>query len=363
MKRQSIENWKSIVFFISITISSSILLAINFIPQIVENTGLNKEFKYYHGYANKVIYVNRSDPDMNYYGSWDLVIGNSCEAYIYYDIERMPKETEEVYFVIWNYEFYNNSMFIWPPPVEYFETNLIITDPNWSTSEITWNNKPMHEGIIDTVNVSYYGWHFYDDFDTYDLGKAMNLTEYYLNNKPKEISICLNLTTNSLELNGIDIHLTGCGIIHLFERYIISYVTIISSVIVFCMLIGIIFIVNRDVNICKNCGSIRSFTKIICPSCKTEINKKIMIKARDYQVLLMIFWTFVLFELSSMILTYVLYRYAFVRGFVGWEIDIIFPIIGFVLIYYLLIKKELRRYKNLTKQILMNSKYNNSIEK
>ena len=361
MKSKSKENWKSVVIFVSIIISASFLLSINFIPLFVENTRLTKEFKYLHYFEDREIYVNQSDPDMNYYESLDLVIGNSCEIYIYYDIERMPKETEEVYFVIWEYEFYNKSEFIFPYPVEYFETNLIITDPNWNISEITWNNKPIHEGIIDTVNISYYGWHFYDDYGTYDLGKAMNLTEYYLNNKPNEISICLNLTANNSGLNGVDIHITGFGIIHLFERYIISYITIISSAIIFSMLIAIIFVISRDVNVCKNCGTIRSFTKISCPSCKTEINKNIMIKARDYQVLLMIFWTFVLFELSSMIIIYVFYRYGFVRGIAGWEIQIIFLYIIFMVIYYFLIKKEITRYKNLRKQLLLNSRHEKSI--
>ncbi|MFW9901327.1 MAG: hypothetical protein ACFFDY_08565, partial [Candidatus Thorarchaeota archaeon] len=279
MKKLAI-TWKSAVIFVSITSLAFFLLFINFIPQLVFDKGITKEFRGIHIWPDKRIYVNQSNPDMNYIDSWEIIIGNSCQSYLHYSLERLPEETEELFFFIYTYEFYMNDIPI-NPPVEYFEINLIITENNWNSSEITWNNKPKHEEVIDTMNVSDIYTNIFYGLNSYNLNDAINLTNIYKNDQLNGLSLCINITENNEELDA-DIHFYSIGLIWRFDRYLISYTAIISSITIFFMLIGIIIFLNRDINTCQNCGTKRKFTKINCPSCQLEIDKDSLIKARDY---------------------------------------------------------------------------------
>jgi len=88
MKKLAIK-WKSAVIFVSITSLAFFLLFINFIPQLVFDKGITKEFRGIHIWPDKRIYVNQSNPDMNYIDSWEIIIGNSCQSYLHYSLERL----------------------------------------------------------------------------------------------------------------------------------------------------------------------------------------------------------------------------------------------------------------------------------
>ena len=187
MKKPRILKEKGRILLVVILLFSVFLLIINFIPIFLINAGWSAEFT---GDLSRdySIYVNQSNPDMNYEDSWSSVISKSCETYIHFNLESLPMETEQLYIFMWSYDF----GVIYPPPVEDIEINIIFVDSNWNISEITWNNKPQHEYIIDTVNASDIIQSPFVEY--YNLEKTVDLTNIFQDNELKEISFCFNIT-------------------------------------------------------------------------------------------------------------------------------------------------------------------------
>ncbi|MFW9770714.1 MAG: hypothetical protein ACFFEO_00905, partial [Candidatus Thorarchaeota archaeon] len=182
--------------------------------------------------------------------------------------------------------------------VEDIEINLILVGSNWSSSEITWNNKPKHEQIINTVNAS----NIVQSplLQYYNFEKTIDLTELIENNHLSEISFCINITKNNVALND-SIELWGIQLIWRYTKLLISNTTIITSIIIFSILIGTIFHIRKDVSSCSICKTKRKLTDEVCLSCKNNFREETFIKSADYQLILAIFWIFALFEISSLI--------------------------------------------------------------
>jgi len=296
MKKQPIENLRSKVIFVSLAIISSFLLIINFIPIFVENVGITTEFTGDLG-TDREAYVNQSNPDMNYFDSlWGkAVIGNSCETFVHFNLELLPKETEELYFFLNSYSY--GPVYWWS--IEDIEINLILIELNWNSSEITWNNKPRHEEIIDTVNASEIRQSYHIEY--YNLENAIDLTEIFKDNQLNEISLCINITENNAELNA-SVYLDGIQLLWNYEKVIISYTTIISSFIILSMLIGSVYYLRKDVYSCPECETKRKLTERFCSSCGTNFKKDILIRGSDYQLILILLWIFAFCEVILFLL-------------------------------------------------------------
>ena len=297
MKRQLNKNVRSKVIFVSLAVISSFLLVINFIPIFIANAGITTEFTGNLD-IDREAYVNQSNPDMNYFDSlWgNAVIGNSCETFVHFNLELLPKETEKLYFFLNGYSY--ESIFL--PPIEDIEINLILIESNWNSSEITWNNKPRHEEIIDIVNASEISQGYHIEY--YNLENAIDLTEIFKDNQLNEISLCINITENNAELNA-SVYFRGIQLIWNYEKVIISYTTIISSFIIFSMLIGSVYYLRKGVYSCPECETKRKLTERFCSSCGTNFKKDIIIRGSNYQLLLILLWIFALFEVGFLILT------------------------------------------------------------
>ncbi|MFX1497352.1 MAG: hypothetical protein ACFFBH_07490 [Promethearchaeota archaeon] len=295
MKREKI---KQIIFF-SLTLISIFLLVINFIPIFVVNEGITTQFSGNLWYDREV-YVNESNPDMNYEHSWAVFVSNSCEIYTHFNLELLPKETEKIYLIMYYYDFF----YSYPPPVKDIELNLILVDSNWNTSVITWNNKPEHEEIIDTFNAS----DITQDFiiQHYDFEKSIDLTEFIENNHLNEISFCVNVTQNNVGLN-TSAFLGGIQLIWNYEQVLISNTTIITSSIIFSMLIGILLYARKDIYSCQSCKTKRKLTDKFCSSCRNEFDKDMIVKGADYQLTLAFLWLFALFEGGFLIWEWFIY--------------------------------------------------------
>ena len=103
MKKLRNKNMKRQMLFIVLALFSTFLLVINFIPTFTINAGLTTEFTFGLSYED-MAYVNQSDPNINYPYS---LVGNSCETYMYFDLERflerLPKENGQLYFTFFMY--------------------------------------------------------------------------------------------------------------------------------------------------------------------------------------------------------------------------------------------------------------------
>ena len=240
MKGQENKNSKNKILFIILMVGSSFLLAINFIPLFVGDEGIYTD--YVSDLNNdRITFVNKSSPDINFGAlPLDSVIGNCCETYIHYNLEKLPKNTKEMHFFLWDIEFSE-----YPPPVEDLEINLILVGSNWNVSDITWNNKPKHEEIIDTVNISQIRQSPFLEY--YDLGKTLRLTDFLNEYQQNEISFCINITNNNFGLN-VSAYLFGIHLIYVYDILLISYTTIISSAIIIVMLIGTVIYLKKNVN-------------------------------------------------------------------------------------------------------------------
>ena len=297
MKRQLNKNVRSKVIFVSLAVISSFLLVINFIPIFIANAGITTEFTGNLD-IDREAYVNQSNPDMNYFDSlWgNAVIGNSCETFVHFNLELLPKETEELYFSLNGYDHGP----VYQPPIEDIEINLILIESNWNSSEITWNNKPRHEEIIDIVNASEISQGYHIEY--YNLENAIDLTEIFKDNQLNEISLCINITENNAELNA-SVYFRGIQLIWNYEKVIISYTTIISSFIILSMLIGSVYYLRKDVYSCPECETKRKLSERFCSSCGTNFKKDIIIKGSNYQFLLILLWIFAFCEVIFLLLT------------------------------------------------------------
>jgi len=336
MKKQPIENLRSRAILVSLAIISSFLLIINFIPIFIVNAGIITEFTGDLDIDYEA-YVNQSNPDMHFFDPlWgNAVIGNSCETFVHFNLELLPKETEELYFFI---EYYDYGPMYWLP-IEDVEINVILVGSNWNSSEITWNNRPRHEEIIDTVNASEIRQGYVIEY--YDLEKAINLTEIFEDGQLSEISFCINITENNVELNA-SVYLYGIQLIWNYEKLIISYTTIISSVIIFSMLIGTIFYLRKDIYSCPNCDTKRKLTERFCSSCGKSIENEIIIKSSDYQLVLIILWVFAFFEVSFLLLTVLSNFY-----FLFLSVIIFLLLIPWVILSSIQILRKIKKYRDL----------------
>lgn len=332
MKKEKINQ----MIFVSLTIISIFLLVINFIPIFVVNEGITTRFSG-NLWPNRAAFVNKSNPDFNYNFSvdWRLgIIDNSCETYINFNLDLLPEKAKELYFVIGSHDTSIN----YPPPSGNIEVNLILVDSNWNTSGITWNNKPERIEILDTVNLS--------DIEQgpiivkYNFEKTSNITELIGNN---DISLCINITENQIDLNDT-IYLRNIQLIWRYMNLLISDTTIISSCIIFSILIGIVLYVRIKLSFCPNCKTIRKLNRKFCTSCKTNFGRNIIIQSGDYQLILVTLWIFALLEGSFLIwrLPDLPTFYKFIGSFLS-----IFLIINWVIICILQIIFKIKKYFNI----------------
>jgi hypothetical protein len=180
-------------------------------------------------------YVNKSNPNMNY--NQPMYIGNSCEAYVNYSLNSLLNRRSELYFFVGRYTFYHRY-------IDELEINIILINSKWNSSEITWNNKPEHEEIIDVVNISTIRQGYF--IERYNLEKAVDLTEFFNYNYPDEISLCINITLK----NDLFIFLNqSCsfspGLLWNYEKLLLSYTTITTTTLLFVILLGVIYLLKR----------------------------------------------------------------------------------------------------------------------
>jgi hypothetical protein len=332
MKKYQNKKVKSQIVFISLILVSTFLLIINFIPIFIINAGLTAEFT--GGLSRDYsTYVNQSNPDMNYYfDSWSTAIGNSCETYVHFNLELLPKETEKLYFSI-------ESFYSYDPLVEDVEINIILIEASWNASELTWNNKPQHEDIIDVVNASDIVQGFVTEY--YNLQKAVDLTDIFKDDQLEEISLCINITENNEELNA-NVFFSGIHLLWNYKVIILSYTTILTSFLIFSMLIGTIYFLRKDIYTCTNCGAKKVHTDIVCPTCETVFKREQVMKRADYQLTFIVFWIFIFLEGSYLIITsliHILYPYSFFLT--------PFILIPWMILCYKLIKKRTKQYKEM----------------
>jgi len=300
MKEKKNQNGITKIVFIIVGITSIFLLTINFIPIFIIDAGIERRF-IDDIYSDSGAYVNKSNPDTNYasythqtdyyYPYPDLYIGKFSEIYIHFDLELLPKRTEELYFFLTRFRFDYDI----ESAVDDIEINVILVESNWTASDITWNLKPKHEEIIATVNIN--------DIvqDPYmarkNFKRAINMTEILKGDEIKEISICLNITENNEKLNASG-YGDGFGLIWTYERIILSYTPIISSFIISPMLLVVLYLLRKDLFDCQECGTKRVIEDKYCRSCGLAFKEKILIKSRDYQLILIILLIFVFLEVS-----------------------------------------------------------------
>ncbi|MFX1599254.1 MAG: hypothetical protein ACFFB6_01505 [Promethearchaeota archaeon] len=332
---------KSQIVFIVLVLASAFLLIINFIPVFIINAGLTAEFTepLYFEYS---AYVNQSAPNMNFADSqYSSIIGNSCETYLHFNLELLPEQTGQLYFFIYSYDFYDFYHDTWVyTPVDYVEINIISIEESWNASELIWNNKPEHGEIIKTVNISdiLQGWFI----QHYNLQKAVNLTEIYPINELGEINLCINITKNNQQLNTTSVLLYP-RLLWKYEKVILSYTNIISSSIIFSMLIGTIYFFRKDIYTCSSCGAKKVHTEISCFNCEKTFEVDQIIKRSDYQLILILIWTFIFFEVSYLTFTLVTWLI--------FELIILLYllVILWIIVYFIIITKKIKLYKKLKK--------------
>jgi hypothetical protein len=337
MKKRLKKLEKSYYIFILLILASVFLLIINFIPVFRIDAGLTTEFtnRFDSEYS---VYVNQTDPDKNYNDHYYYrIIGNSCETYIHYNLNSLPEETVRLYFTIGDYDFYNVEWGHYPQ-VDDIEINIISIEENWNVSELTWNNKPKHGEIIKTVNISRItqGW----VIDRYNLQKVVDISEILTNEELEDFSLCINITKNNENLNcSVSIY---SYLLWNYEIVVLSYTNIISTSIIFSLLAVTIFFFRKEIYTCPNCGLKKIHTEVICPKCDTVFNDSRISKRSDYQLILIFLWTFIFFE----------GLYLIILAIVNWLFyyqPILTPLLAliWIIIYYKIIKKKLKRYKEM----------------
>lgn len=330
MKRLQNKKINSQIVFVILVLTSIILLIINFIPTSITNTGLTTDFTVALS-SDYSVYVNQSDPNMNYYGSYPTrLIGNSCETYLHFNLESLPQEPGDLYFSLYMYDFYGNG------PVDYVEINIISIEESWNASELTWNNKPEHSEIINTVNISDIVQGPFIQY--YNFQNTVDLTGFYDKSAFGEFNLCINITKNNENLNNTNVRLSP-RLLWNYEIVILSYTNLISTFIIISMLIGTIYFLRKDIYRCHNCGARKVHTEIVCYACETSFERDLRIKRSDYQLVLIVLWIFVFIEgfylilLASFPFIYLLYPFLF-----------LFPI-PWIILFYKIIKKRIKLYK------------------
>lgn len=331
MKEQKNKSAITKIVFIIVGITSILLLTINFIPIFVVDAGIERRF-IEDIYSDSEAYVNKSNPDTNYADYYDLYIGNFSEIYIHFDLEKLPSRIEGLYFFLHNFGFDYNV----ESAVNDIEINVILVESNWTASDITWNIKPKHEEIIATVNISDI---IQSPFITRkNFERAINMTDILKEDELKEISICLNITENNKKLNA-SAYIDGFGLIWTYKNVILSYTPIISTFIILLLLIGIIYFLRKDLYNCRDCGFKRTLEDKFCRSCGTKFNENILIRGRDYQLILILLWLFISIEIPF------LYGILIITslGVIGMVLG--FFVIGWVVFCGRQVKKKISDYK------------------
>ncbi|MHA2394619.1 MAG: DNRLRE domain-containing protein [Promethearchaeota archaeon] len=344
MKKRINKLEKSQIAFLVLVLASAFLLIINFLPTFRINAGLSTEFteELSQDYS---VYVNQSAPDKNFADSqyYSFVIGNSCETYLNFNLEFFPEETNQLFLYIKFYDLYDFYHDTWDHnPADDVEINIILIEESWNASELTWNNKPEHGEIIDTVNVSDI---LQGPFiDHYNLQKAVDLTELYKIDGLKEINLCINITKNNQQLNTTSVLLSP-RLLGNFEKVILSYINIISTSIIITMLIGTIYYLRKNVSTCPSCGAKKVHTKTSCSKCENVFEKDQIIKRSDYQLILILVWAFTFFEVFYLLITTI-------DIWLIYELPIFSPILAVIwfIICVLIIRKKIKLYKKLKGQ-------------
>ena len=324
------------IVFIIIGITSIFLLIINFIPIFVIDAGIESRFTNVI-YSDSETYVNKSNPDKNYADSYDLYIGKFSEIYIHFDLEKLPRRTEDLYFFLHGFGFDYNV----ESAVDDIEINVILIESNWTASKITWNSKPKLEEIIATVNITDIIQSRY--IAKYNFERAIKITEILKEDEIREISLCLNITENNEKLNASAL-IGEFGLIWTYENVILSYTPIISTFILLLLLIGIIYFLRKDLFNCRDCGSKRNLEDKYCRSCGSSIKENILIKSRDYKLLLIILLVFIFLEIS-----FISIRFALTTG--PFMFFIALPILLWVIFCLRQIKKKINEYKKLNSNL------------
>ncbi|MFW9901329.1 MAG: DNRLRE domain-containing protein [Candidatus Thorarchaeota archaeon] len=325
------------VIFIIIAISSPFLLGINFIPAFTGD-GLRTSFLGSQ-YADNRTYVNQSNPDRHYYDYEGIYIGNFSETYFHFNFDSLPTVSERLYFFLGGYHYdYDCEHYLYD-----VEINIILIESTWNASEITWNNKPQHDDILYTGNASKIRQSFF--IESYDLEKAVDLTDFLENQQYHEISLCINITDNNKNLK-CPIRLYGFKFLWYYEKMILSYTTIITSIIIFSMLIGITYFLRRDIFYCENCNTKRKLTDKFCPSCNIKPDKDLMTKETDYLIILILLWTFILIEGTFLIIM-------IFRDWMYVYFPFLIPllIIPWIILCFTQIKKKYKIYKILRDRV------------
>lgn len=336
MKEQKSKSVLTKIIFIIVGITSIFLLTINFIPIFIIDAGIESRFTD-DIYSDSETYVNKSNPDMNYADYYELYIGNFSEIYIHFDLEKLPKRTEELYFFLNRFEFDYNV----ESAVDDIEINVILVESNWKTSEITWKNKPEHKEIIAIVNIT-------DIIQSpfivsYNFERAVNMTEILNDDDHNEISFCLNITENNDQLNA-SAYLDGFGLIWTYERIILSYTPIISTFIILSLLIVMLYIIRKNLFNCQDCGSKRILEDKFCRSCGSAFKENILIKSRDYQLILIILLVFIFLEVS-----FISILFSLKTGPIMFFLAL--PILLWVIFCFRQIKRKINKFKKLNNNL------------
>ncbi len=338
MKTQYIKNLRTKVIFISLAILSFFLLIINFIPLFGGNIGITT--KYLRELeVDRLTHVDQSNPDVNYFfpSSKNTEFGNSCEVFIHYNLAILPKETEALHLVVASYSLHNIN----GPDVEDVELNLILIESNLNYSEITWNNKPNHEEIIDNFNMSEITQHPWEE---YDLEQTIDLTEIFEEKQLSEIAFCINITENNPELDYY-IMIGNIRLLYTYNKFIISYTTIISSILVFSTLIGTLYFIKKDLYFCPKCGNKIRFDNRLCRSCENTITNDVLIRGLYYHRLIILIWILIFIEGLSLLLIF---------SWIVYSVYIQFFLLLFFLelcYFPIIIRRNIKRYKKIRKII------------
>ncbi|MFX1569207.1 MAG: DNRLRE domain-containing protein [Promethearchaeota archaeon] len=319
------------VLFIIIAISSPFLLVINFIPAFTGD-GLRTSFLGTQ-YTINTTYVNQSNPDRNYYNNDGLYIGNFSEIYIHFNFNSLPTVSERLYFFLSGYHYDYDC----EPYINDVEINIILTESSWNASEITWNNKPQHDDILYTGYASEIRQSFF--IERYDIEKAVDLTAFLENPQYQEISLCINITNNNKYLK-CPITLYGYKFLWYYEKIILSYITIITSIIIFSMLIGIIYFLRKSIFYCESCNNKRKLTDQFCSSCNLKADKDLVKMETDYLIIFILLWTFILIEGTFLIVM-------IFRDWMYFYFPFLIPliIIPWIILCIIQIKKKYNIYK------------------
>ena len=334
MKKLRNKKIKSQIVFIILVLASIFLLIINFIPTSITNTGLTTDFTVALS-SDYSVYVNQSDPNMNYYESYpNRLIGNSCETYLHFNLESLPQEPGDLYFSIYWYDFYDNGRVY--RPVDYVEINIISIEDSWNASELTWNTKPEHGEIINTVNISDIVQGPFIKY--YNFQNAVDLTGFYDKSALGEFDLCINITKNNEKLNNTNVNLSP-RLLWNYEKVILSYINIISTSIIISMLMGTIYFFRKDIYVCSNCGAKKVHTEIVCPACDTAFERDLITKRSDYQLVLILLWIFIFFEGFYLLLAS-LSQFLYLLSILIF----LFPI-PWIILCYKILKKKIKLYK------------------